>query len=50
MDEVFKDSNGFVYAYIYINDRVYEVWKRERVIGSVPGWDWWDGMGLVGRS
>jgi hypothetical protein len=37
MDEVFKDSNGFVYAYIYINDRMYEVWKRERVIGSVPG-------------
>jgi hypothetical protein len=37
MDEVFKDANGFVYAYIYINDRAYEVWKRERVTGSVPG-------------
>ena len=37
MDEVFKDSNGFIYAYIYINDTVYEVWKRERIIGRVPG-------------
>ena len=36
MDEVFKDLNGFFYAYIYLNDGVYEVWKRERIIGSVP--------------
>ena len=36
MDKVFKDVNGVISAYIYKTDDGYEVWKRERIIGT-PG-------------